>query len=85
MNNTTLQSFRTRLQAKHLRNKEKGVYRYMWKTALKITLIYLAVMIPAVLIGKYLIDFSAIFKFLTTRFQDWGVLTIFFFQNHYWE
>ena len=77
MKNMFLKNFRNRLQAKHLRNKEKGVYRYMWKTALKIVLIYLAVMIPAILIGKYLIDFPAIFKFITTRFQDWFILTIF--------
>lgn len=49
----------------------------MWKTAFKIILIYLAVMVPAVLIGKYVIDFDAVFKFITTRFQDWFVLTVF--------
>jgi len=77
MNYMILKNLRTRLQAKHLRNRKKGVYGYMWKTALKIILIYLAVMIPAVLIGKYLIDFDAVFKFITTRFQDWFVLTVF--------
>lgn len=49
----------------------------MWKTALKIILIYLAVMIPAVLIGKYLLDFDAIFKFITSLFQNWFVLVVF--------
>jgi len=77
MNNTVLKSFRERLKIKHDRNIKKGVYGYMWKTGLKIMVIYLAIMIPAVLIGKYLIDFDAIFKYITTRFQDWFVLTIF--------
>jgi membrane protein YqaA with SNARE-associated domain len=77
MNNTILRRFRTRLKINHLRNRKKGVYGYMWKTALKIILIYLAVMIPAVLIGKYLLDFNAIFKFITSRFQDWFVLLVF--------
>jgi len=49
----------------------------MWKTGLKIFLIYMAVMIPAILIGKYVIDFDSVFKFITNRFQDWFVFTIF--------
>jgi membrane protein YqaA with SNARE-associated domain len=78
MNNTILKSFWSRLKFKHQKNVKKGVYGYMWKTALKIILIYMAVMIPAILIGKYLIDFNAVFKFITERFQDWFVLTVFF-------
>lgn len=74
---TFLKIFRTRLKTKHLEYKRKGVYGYMWKTALKIILIYLAVMIPAVLIGKYLIDFNAIFKYLTGRLPDIFVLAVF--------
>jgi membrane protein YqaA with SNARE-associated domain len=74
---TLFKSFIARLKAKHLRNKEKGVYDYMWKTSLKIILIYLAIMIPAVLIGKYLIDFKAIFKFITSSLPDMLVLVVF--------
>jgi membrane protein YqaA with SNARE-associated domain len=77
MNNTVPKNLWSRLKIKHDRNIKKGVYGYMWKTGLKIMVIYLAIMIPAVLIGKYLIDFDAIFKYITTRFQDWFVLTIF--------
>jgi len=77
MNNTILKSFWNTLKTKHLRNREKGVYGYMWKTALKIILIYLAVMIPAVLIGKYLLDFDTVFKFITNRFHDWSILIVF--------
>ena len=77
MYNTILKSFRTRLKTKHLKNKERGVYGYMWKTAVKIILIYLMIMIPAVLIGKYLIDFNAVFKYLAGRFPDMLVLIVF--------
>jgi uncharacterized membrane protein YdjX (TVP38/TMEM64 family) len=72
-----LKRFRTSLKISHLRNRKKGVYGYMWKTALKIILIYIVIMVPAIIIGKYLIDFDSIFKFITTRFQDWFVLTLF--------
>jgi len=78
MNDTTRKSFWSRLKIRHNRNVKKGVYGYMWKTGLKIILIYLAVMIPAILISKYLLDFNAIFDFITTRFKDWTVLTVFF-------
>ena len=72
-----LKRFRTSLRTSHIRNRKKGVYGYMWKTALKIILIYIVIMVPAIIIGKYLIDFDSIFKFITTRFQDWFVLTLF--------
>jgi membrane protein YqaA with SNARE-associated domain len=78
MRNTTLKNFLTRLRTKHHKNKGEGVYGYMWKTALKIIGIYLLVMIPAVLAGKYLIDFDAVFKFITERFPDMLVFGVFF-------
>jgi membrane protein YqaA with SNARE-associated domain len=77
MYKTFLKSFWTGLKTKHLKNKDRGVYGYMLKTALKIILIYLVIMIPAVLIGKYLIDFSAVFKYITGRFTDIFVLIVF--------
>ncbi len=77
MENTLFKDLLIRLKAKHLRSKEKGVYGYMWKTSLKIILIYLAIMVPAVLIGKYLIDFNAVFRFITSRFSDLFVLVVF--------
>jgi len=72
-----LKGFWTQLKTKHFENKRKGVYGFVGKTAIKIILIYSAIMIPAVLISKYLIDFDAIFKYLTGRFPDIFVLTIF--------
>jgi membrane protein YqaA with SNARE-associated domain len=76
--NEEQKSFWSRLKIRHKRNVKKGVYNFMWKTALKIILIYLAVMIPAILITTYLLDFNTIFDFITTRFKDWVVLTVFF-------
>ena len=76
--NKEQKSFWSRLKIRHKRNVKKGVYDYMWKTGLKIILIYLAIMIPAILITTYLLDFNTIFDFITTRFKDWVVLTVFF-------
>jgi membrane protein YqaA with SNARE-associated domain len=83
MQNTILKNFLARLKTKHHKNRGEGVYGYMWKTALKITLIYLLIMIPAVLAGKYLIDFNAIFSFITTRFSDMLVFTVFFISESF--
>ena len=76
--NTVQKSFWRRLKIRHNRNVKKGVYNYMWKTGLKIILVYLAIMIPAILITNYFLDFNTIFDFITTRFKDWMVLTVFF-------
>ena len=83
MRNTTLKNFLIRLRTKHHKNKGEGVYGYMWKTALKIIGIYLLIMIPAVLAGKYLIDFNAIFIFITERFPDMLVFTVFFISESF--
>jgi len=83
MRNTTLKNFLIRLRTKHHKNKGEGVYGYMWKTALKIIGIYLLVMIPAVLAGKYLIDFNAIFIFITERFPDMLVFAVFFISESF--
>ncbi|HBC77238.1 MAG TPA: short-chain dehydrogenase [Bacteroidales bacterium] len=78
MNDKVQRSFWNRLKIRHDRNIKKGLYGYMWKTSLKIILIYLAIMIPALLISNYLLDLNAVFDFITTRFKDWVVLTVFF-------
>jgi membrane protein YqaA with SNARE-associated domain len=83
MRNAILKNFLTRLKTKHHKNKGEGVYGYMWKTALKIIGIYLLVMIPAVLAGKYLVDFNAIFIFITERFPDMLVFAVFFISESF--
>ncbi|MBS1231929.1 MAG: hypothetical protein H6R35_767, partial [Bacteroidetes bacterium] len=61
----------------HFRNRKKGVYSYMLLTGLKIILIYAAVMVPVVLIGKYLIDVNSLFSFFTDHVSDPFVFIIF--------
>jgi membrane protein YqaA with SNARE-associated domain len=75
--NNTRKSIIDRLKALHFRNRKRGVYGYMWWTGLKILLIYAAVMIPVVLIGKYLIDVTAIFKFFTDNLSDPFIFIVF--------
>ena len=50
----------------------------MWWTALKIVIIYIAIIVPIILIGKYFIDFNPIFQFIFNRFSDGFILIIFF-------
>ena len=70
-----------KLKSLHLRNRKKGVYGYMWWTGLKILLIYAAVMVPVVLIGKYLIDVNSIFSFFTDHIPDTFVFILFLFSE----
>ena len=76
MNNTG-RSFINRLKALHFRNRKKGVYGYMWWTGLKILLIYAAIMIPLVLIGKHLINVTALFNFFTDNLSDPFIFIVF--------
>ena len=72
-----LKDFLDKLKVHHTRNKQKGVYGYMWWTALKIILIYLLVIVPVVLIAKRLIDINAVFAFITDNLPDSIILAIF--------
>jgi membrane protein YqaA with SNARE-associated domain len=83
MQHSNLKNFLTRLRAKHNMNVGEGVYGYMWKTTLKIIGVYLLIMIPAVLAGKYLIDFNAIFIFITERFSDMFIFALFFLSESF--
>lgn len=69
--------FFRRLKALHLANRKKGVYDYMWLTGLKIILIYAAIVIPLVLIGKYFIDVTAIFNYFTELLPDTLIFILF--------
>ena len=75
--NTSLNNFIIRLKSLHLRNRKKGVYNYMWWAGLKILVIYAIVMIPVVLIGKYLVDVNALFSYLTDHLSDAFVFILF--------
>lgn len=49
----------------------------MWWTALKLILIYFAILIPIVLIAKQLIDINAVFAFMTDHLSDTLVFVVF--------
>jgi membrane protein YqaA with SNARE-associated domain len=83
MHNTPLKNFWIILKTKHRKNQGEEVYGYMWKAALKIILIYLLIMIPAVLIGKYLIDFNTNFKLISDRLPTIIVLAVFFLSESF--
>jgi len=67
----------TSLKSNHQSNQKKGVYGYMWWTAVKIVLIYAVTVIPLILILKRYVDLGSVFTFITTNFTDPFVLIVF--------
>lgn len=65
------------LKSNHKSNREKGVYGYMWWTAIKIVLIYAVTVIPLILILKRFVDLGSVFTFITENFTDPFVLIVF--------
>lgn len=65
------------LKGHHLSNIKRGLYGYMWWTALKIVLLYIIIFVPVILIGKYLIDFNPIFQYIFNKFSDGFILIVF--------
>jgi len=75
--NSNNNTFWQRLKVQHRSNKQKGVYGYMIRTAVKIVVIYALILTPFILAGKYLIDFKAIFTYITDHVSDLMVFVIF--------
>ena len=71
------------LKKNHLINRGKGVYGYMWWSAVRIVLIYLVTFVPLLLIVKQFIDLNSIFRFVTHGFSDPFVLIIFFLSESF--
>lgn len=65
------------MKGHHLGNIKRGVYGYMWWTSLKIVLLYFAIVIPLVLIGKHLVDFNILFQFIFDKYSDGFILILF--------
>ncbi len=65
------------LKGHHQSNKKRGLYGYMWWTALKIIIIWFLVLIPIILIAKYLIDLNPLFQYIFNNFSDAFILTVF--------
>jgi membrane protein YqaA with SNARE-associated domain len=72
-----LNKFWLKLRVHHDSNKKRGLYGYAWWTALKIIIIYFAVMIPVILIAKYFIDLNPFFQYITHNVSDPFVLIVF--------
>ena len=67
-----------RIKRIHVRNIRKGVYGYMWWSGIKILLAWGLIVIPIILIAKYLIDLNPFFQFLTDNLSDAFILLLFF-------
>ena len=61
-----------------IRLRDRGFYTYVGKNILIIVLAYTLIIFLAFLIGKYLIDFEALFCGVIAHFSDKVVLIIFF-------
>ena len=70
--------FWKRIRSIHMRNKRKGVYGYMWWSGIKIILVWGLVVIPVILIARYLVDLNPFFQFLTDNLSDTFILLLFF-------
>jgi membrane protein YqaA with SNARE-associated domain len=75
--NSVFRNLWLKLAGHHLRNKKSGLYGYMWWTGLKFLIIYVLVMVPLVLIGKYLIDLNAMFQYIVNNLSDKLMLIVF--------
>jgi membrane protein YqaA with SNARE-associated domain len=81
--NSGLGSILVYLKRHHRRNKNKGVYSYMWWTTLKIVLGYILIIVPVVLIAKHLIDFNQIFEYLFRNHSNWFIILVFFLSESF--
>jgi membrane protein YqaA with SNARE-associated domain len=65
------------LRKNHRSNRDKGVYGYMWWTAVKIVAIYLVTIVPLLIILKRYVDLSSVFGFIVNNLSDPFVLIVF--------
>lgn len=63
--------------------KDKGFFRYVGKSVLIILLVYAAIVLLAVLIGKYLVDFNQLFEGIITHLSDRMVVILFFLSESF--
>jgi membrane protein YqaA with SNARE-associated domain len=63
--------------------KNKGFFRYLGKSVLIIVLVYALLILLAVLIGKYLVDFNQLFQGTIDRLSDRLVVVLFFLSESF--
>jgi hypothetical protein len=66
-----------RLRRHHDSNVSRGLYSYMWWSALKIVLLWFAIMVPVVLLAKYFIDLDPLIHYITNNLSNAFVLLTF--------
>jgi len=75
--NSVFKDFWLNLKGHHLSNRNRGLYGYMWWAALKLSLLYILIIVPVILIFKYLIDLNPFFRYIIDNLSDWFVLVVF--------
>jgi membrane protein YqaA with SNARE-associated domain len=76
--NSAFKAFFHNLKGHHTENIRKGLYGYMWWSALKIIFIYILVIVPVILIARQLIDLNLLFQYIFKNHSDGFVVVVFF-------
>ena len=71
------------LKRHHRRNKNKGVYTYMWWATLKIILVYILIIVPVVLVARHFIDFNRVFNYLFENHSNSFIIIVFFISESF--
>ena len=67
-----------KIMKRHASNRQKGVYGYMWWSAVKIIVLWFVILIPLILVFKHLIDLNALYEIVTDNVSDGFILLLFF-------
>ena len=76
--NSQLKAFWLYIKGHHIENVKKGLYGYMWWSAVKIIFVYLLVIVPIVLLARKIIDLELVFQYVFRTHSDSFVLILFF-------
>jgi uncharacterized membrane protein YdjX (TVP38/TMEM64 family) len=77
--NSYLNKLWSSIAGNHQRNIKRGIYDYMWWTGLKIIFIWFLIMVPLILLLKYLIDLNPFFRYIVEDLPNllvWGVFLL---------
>jgi uncharacterized membrane protein YdjX (TVP38/TMEM64 family) len=80
---TTAKAFASRGRATLKQLREKGFFKYIGKNLLLLLSIYAVVIVLVFLVGRYLVDFNALFGGMIDRFSDNFVLLLFFISESF--
>jgi len=66
------------LKGHHHSNKKRGLYGYVWWSALKIVFTYILIVTPIILIVKHLFDLNLIFQYIFQNHSNGFIISVFF-------